>query len=85
MNAVKDLGLDVAKRTITTEGSVIKAEFLFTQLYGTSGRKVEDPDLVENIRLTIISNLLKYHPVCIPLILQKLLYVYSYNINIYFR
>lgn len=30
-----------------------------------SGRKVEDPDLLESIRLTIINNLLKYHPVCI--------------------
>ncbi|KAG9156644.1 hypothetical protein Leryth_006618 [Lithospermum erythrorhizon] len=27
-----------------------------------SGRKVEDPDLLEMIRLTIINNLLKYHP-----------------------
>lgn len=29
-----------------------------------TGRKVEDPDLLERIRLTIINNLLKYHPVC---------------------
>ncbi|KAE9465431.1 hypothetical protein C3L33_02679, partial [Rhododendron williamsianum] len=27
-----------------------------------TGRKVEDPDLLERIRLTIINNLLKYHP-----------------------
>ena len=30
-----------------------------------SGRKVEDPDMLERIRLTIINNLLKYHPVCV--------------------
>lgn len=30
-----------------------------------SGRKVEDPDLLEGIRLTILNNLLKYHPVCL--------------------
>ncbi|KAH0904849.1 hypothetical protein HID58_044352 [Brassica napus] len=29
-----------------------------------TGRKVEDPDLLEQIRLTIINNLLKYHPEC---------------------
>ncbi|KOM36375.1 hypothetical protein LR48_Vigan02g252500 [Vigna angularis] len=27
-----------------------------------TGRKVEDPDMLERIRLTIINNLLKYHP-----------------------
>ncbi|KAG4907442.1 hypothetical protein JHK82_056100 [Glycine max] len=29
---------------------------------GDTGRKVEDPDMLERIRLTIINNLLKYHP-----------------------
>ncbi|GKC48752.1 ACT domain-containing protein ACR11-like protein [Tanacetum coccineum] len=29
---------------------------------GSTGRKVEDPELLEAIRLTIISNLLEYHP-----------------------
>jgi hypothetical protein len=33
-------------------------------LHVSSGRKVEDPDMLERIRLTIINNLLKYHPVC---------------------
>lgn len=28
-----------------------------------TGRKVEDPELLEAIRLTIINNLLEYHPV----------------------
>ncbi|KAI3757162.1 hypothetical protein L6452_04696 [Arctium lappa] len=60
MKALKDLGLDVAKGTVTTEGSVTQTELFITRL--TTGRKVEDPDLLERIRLTIINNLLKYHP-----------------------
>ncbi|KAL4557431.1 hypothetical protein LXL04_035608 [Taraxacum kok-saghyz] len=60
MKSLKDLGLDVAKGTVTTEGSVIETIFFITRL--STGRKVEDPDLLERIRLTIINNLLKYHP-----------------------
>lgn len=60
MNALKDLGLDVAKGTVNTEGSVKQTKFFITRL--DTGRKVEDPDLLERIRLTIINNLLKYHP-----------------------
>ncbi|KAL6989316.1 ACT domain-containing protein acr12 [Sarracenia purpurea var. burkii] len=60
MKALKDLGLDVAKGTVTTEGSEKQTKF-FIKLLAT-GRKVEDPDLLERIRLTIINNLLKYHP-----------------------
>ncbi|KAK4480422.1 hypothetical protein RD792_013495, partial [Penstemon davidsonii] len=60
MKALKDLGLDVLKGTVTTENSVTKTKFHITGL-GT-GRKVEDPDLLERIRLTIINNLLMYHP-----------------------
>ncbi|XP_059307743.1 ACT domain-containing protein ACR12 [Lycium ferocissimum] len=60
MKALKDLGLDVVKGIVTTQDSVKKTKFLITRL--DTGRKVEDPDLLENIRLTIISNLIKYHP-----------------------
>ncbi|KAL8551816.1 hypothetical protein ACS0TY_000753 [Phlomoides rotata] len=60
MKALKDLGLDVSKGTVTTDNSVIQTKFFITRL--TTGRKVEDPDLLERIRLTIINNLLKYHP-----------------------
>ncbi|KAL9684761.1 hypothetical protein QQ045_022202 [Rhodiola kirilowii] len=35
---------------------------LVNQLSRDSGRNVEDPDLLEKIRLTIINNLLRYHP-----------------------
>ncbi|KAM0939708.1 putative ACT domain-containing protein ACR1-12 [Dioscorea sansibarensis] len=58
MKALKDLGLDVTKGTVTTGDSVKQTEFFITR----SGRKVEDPDMLEKIRLTIINNLLKYHP-----------------------
>ncbi|CAN6991752.1 unnamed protein product [Brassica oleracea var. botrytis] len=62
MKALKDLGLDVIKGTVTTEGSIKQTRFSITKL--DTGRKVEDPDLLEQIRLTIINNLLKYHPEC---------------------
>ncbi|KAL9224383.1 hypothetical protein vseg_000420 [Gypsophila vaccaria] len=60
MKALKDLGLDVTKGTVTTEGTVKQTKLFITHL--GSGRKVEDPDMLEKIRLTIIQNLLKYHP-----------------------
>ncbi|CAI9091354.1 OLC1v1026363C2 [Oldenlandia corymbosa var. corymbosa] len=60
MKSLKDLGLDVVKGTVNTEGAVTQTKFFITLL--ASGRKVEDPDLLERIRLTIINNLLKYHP-----------------------
>jgi len=58
MKALKDLGLDVTKGSVTTESAVIKTKFYIMRM----GRKVEDPDMLEKIRLTIINNLLEYHP-----------------------
>ncbi|XP_042472923.1 ACT domain-containing protein ACR12-like [Zingiber officinale] len=58
MRSLKDLGLDVTKGTVTTEDSVVKTKFLIMR----DGRKVEDPAMLEKIRLSIINNLLKYHP-----------------------
>ncbi|CAL0316458.1 unnamed protein product [Lupinus luteus] len=60
MNELKDLGLDVLKGTVSTGGSVKQTKFFITE--SDNGRKVEDPDMLERIRLTIINNLLKYHP-----------------------
>ncbi|KAK3408825.1 hypothetical protein EUGRSUZ_J00982 [Eucalyptus grandis] len=60
MRALKDLGLDVSKGSVTTEGAVKQTKFYITRL--DTGRKVDDPELLERIRLTIINNLLKYHP-----------------------
>ncbi|GAB4855165.1 ACT domain-containing protein acr12 [Ancistrocladus abbreviatus] len=59
MKALKDLGLDVSKGTVTTEGPVKQTKLFINRL---NGRKVEDPDMLERVRLTIINNLLKYHP-----------------------
>ncbi|KAI4384082.1 hypothetical protein MLD38_009849 [Melastoma candidum] len=60
MRALKDLGLDVSKGSVVTEGPVKQTKFYITRL--DTGRKVEDPDVLERIRLTIINNLLQYHP-----------------------
>ncbi|XP_060963647.1 ACT domain-containing protein ACR12 isoform X1 [Cannabis sativa] len=60
MRALKDLGLDVSKGTVATEGSVKQTKIYIKRL--DNGRKVEDPDMLEMIRLTVINNLLKYHP-----------------------
>ncbi|PNY15717.1 ACT domain-containing protein [Trifolium pratense] len=60
MKALKDLGLDVSKGTVSTEGPVKLTKFFITE--SDTGRKVEDPDMLERIRLTIINNLLQYHP-----------------------
>ncbi|KAE9451257.1 hypothetical protein C3L33_16831, partial [Rhododendron williamsianum] len=65
MKALKDLGLDVAKGTSEMGvhgGNILVVEWLFNLIGRATGRKVEDPDLLEKIRLTIINNLLKYHP-----------------------
>jgi hypothetical protein len=58
MKALKDLGLDVTKGTVTTDSDVTQTKFHIMRF----GRKVEDPDMLERIRLTVINNLLKYHP-----------------------
>ncbi|XP_031499967.1 ACT domain-containing protein ACR12-like [Nymphaea colorata] len=60
MKALKDLGLDVVKGTVSTGASVIQTKLFIMHLH--TGRKVEDPDMLERIRLTILNNLLKYHP-----------------------
>ncbi|KAM7264524.1 hypothetical protein ACFE04_002207 [Oxalis oulophora] len=59
MRALKDLGLDVTKGTVFTQGTLKQTKFFITRL---GGRKVEDPDMLERIRLTIINNLIQYHP-----------------------
>jgi UTP:GlnB (protein PII) uridylyltransferase len=59
--ALKNLGLNVVKAQVTTdEASVAKNKFYITR--SDNGNKVENPELLEAIRLTIINNLLKYHP-----------------------
>eukprot|EP00250_Pteridium_aquilinum_P010180 c1919_g1_i1 orf=99-956(+) len=60
MKALKDLGLDVVKGSVTTAASVTKTKFFITK--SDTGRKIENPELLEKVRLTILENLLKYHP-----------------------
>ncbi|CAN0839685.1 ACT domain-containing protein ACR11 [Linum grandiflorum] len=60
MTALKNLGLNVVKGNVFLDSSGKHNRFSITK--ADSGRKVEDPELLEAIRLTIINNLLKYHP-----------------------
>ncbi|XWS19299.1 hypothetical protein CRYUN_Cryun31cG0003600 [Craigia yunnanensis] len=60
MNALKNLGLNVTKANVYLDSSGKHNKFAITK--ASTGRKVEDPELLEAIRLTIINNLLEYHP-----------------------
>ncbi|XP_057545332.1 ACT domain-containing protein ACR11 isoform X2 [Amaranthus tricolor] len=60
MNALKNLGLNVVKANVFLDSSGKHNTFAITK--ADTGRKVDDPELLESIRLTIINNLLKYHP-----------------------
>ncbi|EEF39366.1 ACT domain-containing protein ACR11 isoform X2 [Ricinus communis] len=60
MNALRNLGLNVTKANVFLDSSGKHNTFSITK--ADTGRKVEDPELLEAIRLTIINNLLQYHP-----------------------
>ncbi|KAL6955682.1 ACT domain-containing protein acr11 [Sarracenia purpurea var. burkii] len=60
MNALKNLGLNVVKANVYLDSSGKHNKFAITRV--DTGRKVEDPELLEAIRLTVINNLLEYHP-----------------------
>lgn len=60
MNALKNLGLNVVKANVYLDSSGKHNKFVITK--ANTGRKVDDPELLEAIRLTIINNLLQYHP-----------------------
>uniref|UniRef100_A0A7C8YFX2 ACT domain-containing protein ACR n=1 Tax=Opuntia streptacantha TaxID=393608 RepID=A0A7C8YFX2_OPUST len=60
MNALKNLGLNVVKANVFLDSSGKHNTFAITK--ANTGRKVDDPELLEEIRLTIINNLLQYHP-----------------------
>ncbi|XP_010531931.1 PREDICTED: ACT domain-containing protein ACR11 [Tarenaya hassleriana] len=60
MNSLKTLGLNVTKANVYLDSSGKHNTFSITK--ADTGRKVEDPELLEAIRLTIINNLLQYHP-----------------------
>ncbi|OWM81897.1 hypothetical protein CDL15_Pgr007935 [Punica granatum] len=65
MNALKNLGLNVVKANVFLDSSGKHNTFSITK--ADTGRKVEEPELLEAIRLTIINNLLQYHPVDIDI------------------
>ncbi|KAK1360055.1 ACT domain-containing protein [Heracleum sosnowskyi] len=60
MEALKNLGLNVVKANVYLDDSGKHNKFSITN--ASSGRKIDDPELLEAIRLTIINNLLEYHP-----------------------
>ncbi|PIN10732.1 hypothetical protein CDL12_16671 [Handroanthus impetiginosus] len=60
MNALKRLGLNVVKANVYLDSSGKHNKFAITK--SSSGRKVDEPELLEAIRLTIINNLIQYHP-----------------------
>ncbi|KAL1533239.1 ACT domain-containing protein acr11 [Salvia divinorum] len=60
MNALTSLGLNVVKANVYLDDSGKHNKFAITK--ASTGRKVDDPELLEAIRLTIINNLLEYHP-----------------------
>ncbi|XP_074269524.1 ACT domain-containing protein ACR11 [Silene latifolia] len=60
MSALRNLGLNVVKAKVFLDSSGKHNTFAITK--ADTGRKVEDPETLEEIRLTIISNLLQYHP-----------------------
>ncbi|PWA96137.1 ACT domain-containing protein [Artemisia annua] len=60
MGALTNLGLNVVKAKVHLDSSGKHTKFAITK--ASTGRKVEEPELLEAIRLTIISNLLEYHP-----------------------
>ncbi|CAI8593661.1 unnamed protein product [Vicia faba] len=60
MSALKSLGLNVVKANVFLDSSGKHNKFFITK--ADTGRKVEDPELLEAICLTIINNLIQYHP-----------------------
>ncbi|CAA0816508.1 ACT domain-containing protein ACR11 [Striga hermonthica] len=60
MNALKNLGLNVVKANVYLDSSGKHNKFAITK--ASTGRKVDEPELLEAIRLTIINNMLEYHP-----------------------
>ncbi|CAK8535600.1 unnamed protein product [Lathyrus sativus] len=60
MNALKNLGLNVVKAKVYLDSSGKHNKFSITK--ADTGRKVEDPELLEAIRLTILNNMITFHP-----------------------
>ncbi|XP_062191564.1 ACT domain-containing protein DS12, chloroplastic-like isoform X2 [Phragmites australis] len=60
MNALKGLGLNVVKASVCLDAAGKHNKFSITK--SSTGRKIDDPELLEAVRLTIINNMIQYHP-----------------------
>ncbi|XP_074564318.1 ACT domain-containing protein DS12, chloroplastic-like [Curcuma longa] len=60
MNSLRNLGLHVVKADEYLDSTGKHHRFRVTNR--STGRKLDDPELLETIRLTIITNMLQYHP-----------------------
>ncbi|KAL0875168.1 hypothetical protein Bca101_024873 [Brassica carinata] len=81
MNALKNLGLNVVKANVYLDSSGKHNKFAITK----AGRKVEDPELLEAIRLTVINNLLEFHPVLTNYLLNQVLNWQWEQLLVYFH
>uniref|UniRef100_A0A9I9DGP8 ACT domain-containing protein ACR n=1 Tax=Cucumis melo TaxID=3656 RepID=A0A9I9DGP8_CUCME len=62
MNALKNLGLNVVQANLFLNSSGKHNRISITK--ADTGRKVDDLEWLEVICLTIMNNLIQYHPVC---------------------
>nr|AFK46017.1 unknown [Lotus japonicus] len=60
MNALKNLGLNVVKANVYLDSSGKHNKFAITK--ADTGRKVDDSELLEAVRMTILNNMIQYHP-----------------------
>ncbi|XP_009762796.2 ACT domain-containing protein DS12, chloroplastic [Nicotiana tabacum] len=60
MSALKNLGLNVVKANVCLDSSGKHTTLCITN--ASTGRKVDDPEQLEAIRLTIINNMIEFHP-----------------------
>ncbi|CAO2189154.1 unnamed protein product [Urochloa humidicola] len=60
MTALKNLGLNVNKASVCLDSTGKCNTFAITK--GSTGRKIDDPELLEAVRLTIINKMIQYHP-----------------------
>ncbi|XP_062196097.1 ACT domain-containing protein DS12, chloroplastic-like isoform X2 [Phragmites australis] len=60
MSALKNLGLNVVKASVCLDSSGKHNKFSITK--SSTGRKIDDPELLEAVRLTIINTMIQYHP-----------------------
>ncbi|NP_001143395.1 ACT domain-containing protein DS12, chloroplastic [Zea mays] len=60
MSALKNLGLNVVKASVCLDSTGKHIKFAITRAF--TGRKIDDPELLEAVRLTIINNMIQYHP-----------------------